>query len=65
MLENSFVKRASISFIGRNLLYFAEKTDIDIEQYANYASSGYSVQGGSGLQTPTMRRYGFNINITF
>jgi hypothetical protein len=59
LLGNSFIKRGSISFIGRNLFYFAEKKDLDIEQYADYTSPG------SGLQTPTMRRYGINLNFTF
>lgn len=59
ILERTFIHRASISLIGRNLLYFAEKKDMDIEQYASYS------QAGSGLQTPTLRRYGFNINLTF
>jgi len=59
MLENTIIKRASISLVGRNLLYFAEKKDIDIEQYGGYD------QMGSGLQTPTMRRYGINLNFTF
>lgn len=57
-LTKTFVKQANISFVGRNLLYFAERKDIDIEQYAGNS-------GSSGLQTPTMRRYGFNLNITF
>ncbi len=57
-LTKTFVQQANISFVGRNLLYFAERKDIDIEQYAN-------TNGSSGLQTPTMRRYGFNLNITF
>jgi hypothetical protein len=57
-LNKTFIKQANISFVGRNLLYFAERTDIDIEQYAG--NSGYS-----GLQTPTSRRYGFNLNISF
>lgn len=59
MLERTFIKRASISFVGRNLLYFAEKKDIDIEQYGSYSDAG------SGLQSPSMRRYGININATF
>jgi hypothetical protein len=57
-LSKTFINRASVSFVGRNLLYFAEKKDIDIEQYGGY-------EGGSGLQTPTTRRYGLNLNITF
>jgi methyl coenzyme M reductase gamma subunit len=58
LLKKSFINKASISLVGRNLLYFAEKTDIDIEQYTS--NSSYS-----GLQTPTTRRFGFNINLTF
>jgi TonB-linked SusC/RagA family outer membrane protein len=59
VLERTFIRSASVSLIGRNLLYFAEKKDIDVEQYANYT------QAGSGFQTPTMRRYGVNLNLTF
>jgi hypothetical protein len=58
LLSKTFIKQANISFVGRNLLYFAERTDIDIEQYAGG-------DGSSGLQTPTTRRYGFNLNISF
>jgi len=43
--------------VGRNLLYFAEKKDIDLNQYV----SG----GGSGLQSPSTRRYGLNLSFTF
>lgn len=57
-LKKSLIQQASISFVGRNLLYFAERTDIDIEQYTG--SSSYS-----GLQTPTTRSFGFNVNLTF
>jgi len=52
------MKQASISFVGRNLLYFSKYKDVDIDQYAGS-------QGSSSLQTPTAKRYGFNINITF
>ncbi|MBV5314736.1 MAG: SusC/RagA family TonB-linked outer membrane protein [Prolixibacteraceae bacterium] len=57
-LQKTFIKQANISFVGRNLLYFAERSDIDIEQYVG-------TNGSSGLQTPTTRRFGFNLNITF
>ncbi len=56
-LDRTFIKRASISLVGRNLLYFADKSDIDIDQYL---TGGYS-----SLQTPTTRRYGINVNLTF
>ncbi len=59
LLQKTFFKQVSISLVGRNLLYFAEKKDIDLDQFANGS------QGSSDLQTPTMRRYGVNINLTF
>lgn len=59
LLEKTFFKQATVSFVGRNLLYFAEKKDIDLDQFANGS------QGSSDLQTPTLRRFGFNINLTF
>jgi len=55
--EGRFVRSASVSFVGRNLLYFAEKKDLDLEEYLG--------GGRSGLQTPTTKRYGVNINLTF
>jgi TonB-linked SusC/RagA family outer membrane protein len=51
------VQTFSVSLVGRNLLYFAEKKDIDLNQYIG--------DGGSGLQTPSTRRYGLNLNVTF
>lgn len=59
VIGNTFIKRASVSLIGRNLLYFAARKDIDIDQYAN------NLTGYSTLQTPTTRRYGVNLNFTF
>ncbi|QJD79172.1 SusC/RagA family TonB-linked outer membrane protein [Spirosoma rhododendri] len=51
------VRQASVSLVGRNLLYFAQYKDIDLDQY---------LTGGiSGLQTPTTRRYGINLNLMF
>ena len=53
------IKQATISLIGTNLLYFAAANDVDVEEYVSYGDRG------SGLQTPTMRRFGINLNITF
>ena len=57
--KNSFIKQASISLVGRNLLYFFPNRfkDLDVDQYTQ--------DGGSGLQTPTTRNFGFNLNLTF
>ncbi|QNE42337.1 SusC/RagA family TonB-linked outer membrane protein (plasmid) [Hymenobacter sp. NBH84] len=61
LLGDSFIQRVSVSLIGRNLLYFyGDKRfkDIDLDQY-NYAT------GSTGLQSPTVRSYGLNLNATF
>jgi TonB-linked SusC/RagA family outer membrane protein len=58
-LLGKFVKQASVSLVGRNLLYFAAAKDLDVEQFVNYTDRS------SSLQTPTMRRFGVNINLTF
>ena len=51
------IREASVSLVGRNLLYFAERKDVDLDQY---------LSGGiTGLQTPTVRRYGINLNLKF
>jgi hypothetical protein len=64
--NNHFIKNASVSIVGRNLLYFAERTDFDLDQYgAGYNASSRSTQKDPGLQTATTRRFGVNINLTF
>jgi TonB-linked SusC/RagA family outer membrane protein len=57
--KKSFVQKASISLVGRNLLYFFPNRykDVDVDQYTQ--------DSGSGLQTPTVRNFGFNLNLTF
>ena len=58
LLSRTFIKRANISLVGRNLLYFASRKDIDLDQYP-----GYNIY--PPLQSATTRRYGININLTF
>lgn len=57
--NRAFVHGASISLVGRNLLYFFPNRykDVDVDQYTQSSSSN--------LQTPTTRNYGVNINLTF
>lgn len=63
------IKNASVSLVGRNLLYFAKRKDFDIDQYAaGFNVSDHSIQGTSGdvtLSSPTQRRYGVNVNLGF
>jgi hypothetical protein len=58
LLGKTFIRQASVSLVGRNLLYFSKYKDVDIDQYPGASSS-------SSLQTPTTKRYGVNLNITF
>jgi hypothetical protein len=57
--KRSIISNASVSLVGRNLLYFfpSRYKDLDVDQYTQ--------DTGSGLQTPTTRSYGFNINFSF
>lgn len=59
MGKKSFIHKASVSLVGRNLLYFFPNKykDLDVDQYTQ--------DSGSGLQTPTTRSYGFNLNLSF
>jgi len=59
MLEKTFLNAASISFVGRNLLYFAKRKDIDWDAFVGTNSTQQD------LRSPTLRRYGVNINLTF
>jgi len=61
LLGRTFIKRASISVVGRNLIYFYKDKrfkDVDLDQY-NYSTTG------TVLQSPTTRRFGFNLNLVF
>lgn len=60
-LGGTLVRKASVSLVGRNLLYFYKDNrykGIDIEQFNTAITT-------STLQTPTTRRYGININVVF
>ena len=61
ILQKTFIQKATVSVYGRNLLYFYKDKrfkDVDLDQY-NYATSL------TGLQSPTIRTYGFNLNLSF
>jgi hypothetical protein len=60
-LRGMLIKKASVSLVGRNLLYFYKDNKykgIDIEQFNTATPT-------STLQTPTTRRYGVNLNVVF
>ena len=72
--KRSIISNASVSLVGRNLLYFfpSRYKDLDVDQYSQ-ATYGVNSNGSysatpsatSGLQTPTTRSYGLNINFSF
>lgn len=66
---NGFFRSASISLVGRNLLYFAARKDMDMDSYpSGFNSSDRTASGSSGsvgLQSATTRRYGINLNLIF
>lgn len=67
LLAKTFMQSATFSVVGRNLLYWADRKDIDLDQYASGFNLSNKSLGGkqSDLQSSTARRFGFNINISF
>ncbi|MFY0252535.1 SusC/RagA family TonB-linked outer membrane protein [Chitinophaga sp. 30R24] len=64
--NNKFIKGATFSLVGRNLLYWAKRKDIDLDQFASgYNDTDRSLGNGGILQSMTARRMGFNINLSF
>jgi hypothetical protein len=60
LVKKSPFKKATVSLVGRNLMYWMPDSkfkDVDIDQYPGESSIG--------LQTPTTRSYGFNLNFIF
>ncbi|MFI2743305.1 SusC/RagA family TonB-linked outer membrane protein [Zhouia sp. PK063] len=57
LLQNTFINQASVSLIGRDLLYFSKNKNIDLDQFINESSSP--------LQTPTVKSFGINLNVKF
>lgn len=53
LLSKTFMQQASVSFVGRNLLLWAEMPEVDPDP------------GFDNLQTPSVRNVGFNVNFTF
>jgi len=68
LLESRFIHSASISLVGRNLLYFAARKDFDLDQYAQGLSvgpQGISTLRNPSLQSATTRSFGINLNLGF
>ena len=60
-LQKTFIQKISASVYGRNLLYFYKDKrfkDVDLDQYN-------SATAQTVLQSPTVRSYGVNFNLSF
>ncbi|WP_117880550.1 SusC/RagA family TonB-linked outer membrane protein [Aureibaculum luteum] len=63
ILENAFIKSASINLIGRNLFFISKKID-NFDPESSYSTSNFS-QGLLYYNLPTTRSIGLNLNIKF
>ena len=64
--KSKYFKSVSFALVGRNLLYFAARKDIDLDQFASgYNDSDRSLNNGGLLQSVNGRRFGFNIKLSF
>ena len=63
--KNSFIKKANISLVGRNLFFIYKKAK-DIPFDPNMVSStGEAFQGVEVFSQPSTRSIGLNLNVTF
>ena len=55
--RTKIINAANLSLVGRNLLYFTGKgtKNMDLDQFI----------AGAGLQTPSVKSFGLNLNVTF
>lgn len=63
MLEKTFVKNASLSLTGRNLLFLYKKSD-NFDPEASYSTSNFA-QGVLFYNLPTTSSLGLNLNVKF
>ena len=62
-LMNTFIQKASIGVVGRNLFFIYKDVD-NFDPEASYSTSSYS-QGLVYYPLPTARSIGFNLNLNF
>lgn len=66
-LAKTKLEGLSISLVGRNLLYFAEGKEMNMDQYTGYEKQDFGDRStdNPSLQTLTARMFGFNVNVRF
>jgi TonB-linked SusC/RagA family outer membrane protein len=63
IIENTFIKNASMSVTGRNLFFFYKKSD-NFDPETSYSTSNYA-QGVLYYNLPTTRSIGLSLNVKF
>jgi TonB-linked SusC/RagA family outer membrane protein len=63
LLQSAGIARASVSFVGRNLLLFTNVPSIDPETYS--IRNGLFVNGFESTQLPSVRSFGISLNLGF
>lgn len=63
LLENTFLNRASISLVGRNLLFFKKEIE-NFDPESSYSTTSFA-QGVLYYNLPSTRSLGFDINLSF
>lgn len=61
----NFIKKASVSLVGKNLLMYLPKSNQWGDPEFNYTSSGNVAGVSSAYQTPASRFYGATVNVQF
>ena len=63
--NSDFIKRASVSLVGKNLLMFLPKSNQWGDPEFNYTSTGNTMGVSSAYQTPSSRYFGATVNVQF
>jgi len=63
--NTSFLKKASVSLVGKNLLMFLPKSNQWGDPEFNYTSTGNTMGVSSAYETPSSRFYGATVNVQF
>jgi len=63
LLENTFLNRASISLVGRNLFFFKKEIE-NFDPESSYSTTSFA-QGVLYYNLPSTRSLGFDINLSF
>jgi hypothetical protein len=65
MSKVKFIKRVTISAVGKNLFLFVPKSNIWGDPEFNYSATGNTFGVASGFQSPASRLFGGSLTVQF